>query len=95
MRLLARSSMLLALAVTPALGESVFHEPNAVLINITEEDLNLIIREAFHANGASRIEGVRDEPSRGISDLRYQAGFSDPVLTLGQDGHAQLDVDIL
>jgi len=87
--------MLFLLAVAPALGDAVFHEPNAVLVNITEEDLNLIVREAFHANGASRIEGVTDRPDRGITGLRYEAGFSEPVLTLGRDGHARLDVDIL
>jgi hypothetical protein len=86
---------LLGLAAAPAFGESAFHEPNAVLINLTEEDLNLIIRDAFHANGASRIEGARSELSRGISDFRYEAGISDPVLTLGDDGRAKLDLDIL
>jgi hypothetical protein len=88
--------VLLCLAVVPAVGsEAPFFEPNAVLINITEEDLNRIALDAFRATGASRIEGDRKQLSRGLSELHYRAGLSEPVLTLGRDGRLRLDLDIL
>jgi hypothetical protein len=88
--------VVLCLAVAPAIGsESPFFEPNAVLINITEQDLNRIALDAFRAKGASRIEGDRRQLSRGLSDLHYQAGLSEPVLTLDHDGRLRLDLDIL
>jgi hypothetical protein len=83
------------LAVAPAAGDSVYYEPNAVLIHITEEYLNRIVRDVVRTDGLSRIEGTRHELSRGISDFHYRAGFSDPVLTLGDDGRVWVDLDIL
>lgn len=96
MRPLALSTVLLCLAAAPAIGsEAPFFEPNAVLINITEEDLNRIALDAFHAKGASTIEGERQRLSRGLSELHYRAGLSEPILTLGRDGRLRLDFDIL
>jgi hypothetical protein len=88
--------VLLCLAVAPAIGsEAPFFEPNAVLINITEEDLNRIALDAFHARGASRIEGEKQRLSRGLSELHYRAGLSEPIVTLGRDGRLRLDFDIV
>ena len=96
MRPLALLTVLLCLSVAPAVGsEAPFFEPNAVLINITEEDLNRIALDAFHAKGASRIEGDRQQLSRGLSELHYRAGLSEPVLTLSRDGRLRLDLSIL
>jgi hypothetical protein len=88
--------VLAMVAIGPALaGGEPYHEPNAVIINITEDDLNRMIRDLFHANGASTIEGGKEQLSRGLSDFRYRADFSEPVLRLGEDGQAQLDLEIL
>jgi hypothetical protein len=70
------------------------HEPNAVVINLTEEDLNLLLREAFLTTGGRRIEGVREQVAGGLSDLRYEAQLSDPELTLGENGRMSLRCDI-
>ena len=67
-------------AIGPAsAGGTPYHEPNAVIINITEDDLNRMLRDLFHAAGASTIEGSKDQLSRGISDFRYRADFSEPI----------------
>jgi hypothetical protein len=96
MRSFACSTVLLCLSVAPAAGSAVpFFEPNAILVNLTEEDLNRIVRDAFHAHGASRIEGARRELSRGVSDLCYRAGLSEPVVTLHRDGLLRLELEVL
>jgi hypothetical protein len=75
-----------------------FHEPNAVILNITESDLNRIVRGLFHAADGvdgSRLEGNRTREKRGIYDFRYSAGLSEPVLELHEDGQARVDLRIL
>ena len=86
MRSIALVATLVCLPAAPALGsDAPFHEPNAVILNITQDDLNRVVRDLFHANGASTLEGTRDRPSRGIYDFRYRVGLSEPVLLLEQD----------
>lgn len=72
-----------------------FYEPNAVLVNISEADLNRIVQDLFRERVGPRIEGVRSDPSRGYYDLSYQAGFSEPVLQLGSEGRMRIDLDLL
>jgi hypothetical protein len=96
-------SELLLLAVLPVVASvdapadrtaGVFHEPNAVVINITEPDLNRIVRAGFSRDGGLRFEGTRENASKGIFDLRYEVDLSEPILTLGEDGGARLNLDI-
>jgi len=72
-----------------------FSEPSAVLLNVSEADLNRIIVDSFHANGGPRFEGGKERVSSSVADLRYHARFSDPVVRLGRDGSARLSLDIL
>ena len=72
-----------------------FNQPNAVLINISEADLNRIVRGAFRAGGGPRFEGGEEETSRGISDLEYRADVSEPELELGDDGTFRLSLEVL
>ena len=95
MRRIAASTLLFCATITSAAGAPTFHEPNAVLINITEADLNVILRDAFQARYAAGIEGTKQDASRGIDRLHYQVSFSEPVLTLGDDGRARLAVNIV
>jgi hypothetical protein len=91
---------LLLLPSVPALTRAAdtpaaFSEPAAVLVNVSERDLNRIIVDAFHANGGPRFDGGKQRVSSSVADLRYHANFSDPVIRLGKDGTARLSLDIL
>ncbi len=72
-----------------------FSEPAAVLVNVSERDLNRIIVDSFHRNGGPRFEGAKERVSSSVADLRYHALFSDPVVRLGRDGSARVSLDIL
>jgi hypothetical protein len=69
--------------------------PGAVLLNVSERDLNRIIVDSFHANGGPRFAGRKERVSSSVSGLRYNALFSDPSIRLGKDGTAKLSLDIL
>ena len=71
-----------------------YRQSNAVLINVTEQDLNVILRSLVRAKGGPELEGTRDSSSRGISDLRYRALLSEPVLMLDEAGQARMTVGI-
>ena len=86
--------MALGLAAPVVAGAPAFHEPNAVLINLTEPDLNRILKTNYRESW-SHFEGQKRRVSRGVSDLSYRAELSEPVLTLGDDGSASLDLDIV
>jgi hypothetical protein len=72
-----------------------FSESDAVLLNVSERDLNRILVDSFHANGGPRFEGGKARVNSSVSDLRYHALFSDPVVRLGTDGSAHVSLDIL
>jgi len=72
-----------------------FHEPNALVLNISEADLNRIVRDAFREHLGTRIGGTSSNPSRGVQDLRYEAVFSEPILELDTDGRLRVDFDLL
>src|SRR5262245_59130421 len=96
MRSFAARAVVLGLAVAPAVaGDPAFHEPNAVLINLTQPDLNRILQANFRESWGSRLHGQKRRVGRGVSDLSYDAELSEPLLTLGDDGSARLDLDIL
>jgi len=91
------ASLLLAWvpAITPAAEPPAsFSERAAVLLNVSERDLNRIVVDSFHANGGPRFEGQKERVSASVSGLRYHALFSDPVIRLGKDGTARLSLDI-
>jgi len=67
-----------------------FHDPNAVLVNLTEADLNSILLDAFHAAGGPSFTGTQQRVSSSMSGLHYAAEFSEPVLSLGPGGAARL-----
>src|SRR5262245_35551296 len=83
-----------ALAPTPALRAEGYAEPDAVLVNIPERDLNQLLRDAFHARGGPRLEGKRTNAGSGVQDLSYQVDVSDPVLKLSAGKQAYLSFDI-
>jgi len=82
----------LALAEEP---KPPFAASSAVLLNVSERDLNRIVVDSFHANGGPRFEGEKERVSSSVSGLRYRAKFSDPVIRLGKDGTARLSLDIV
>lgn len=93
--LLAALLLLLAAPEASAAGlAAAISEPDAVLIKLTEEHLNLFLSSAARANGWPRVAGYRKEVSRGVHDFRYEAALSGPVLTLGPGGAAQVSFDI-
>src|SRR5262245_8582873 len=71
-----------------------FSETSAVLLNVSERDLNRIVVDSFHANGGPRFEGGKERVSSSVADLRYRALLSDPVVRLGTDRTARLSLDI-
>lgn len=95
-----RSTFVLAVALlglTPAYADGSLdvHEPRAVVINITEQDLNRILGNSFRAGGGPAFEGRSAKPSRGVSGLHYRASLSEPTLALSNEGQARLSLDIL
>ena len=72
-----------------------YHEPSAVLLNISEADLNRIVRDVFREHVGSKLEGTSSDPSRGVRDLRYAASFSDPVVDFDDDGGLRIDLSLL
>lgn len=76
-------------AETPA-----FHEPSAVVVNLTEADLNHVLRELFVSAGGAHLTGESERVSKGVFGLSYEADLSVPELTLGDGGRASLDLAI-
>jgi hypothetical protein len=93
-RLLAAVALLAVGTSALVAGETVHHR-DAVLVNLTEDDLNRMLVDAFLANGGPRFEGNRERVSRSVADLHYQADLSEPVLQLGAGGLALLSFDVL
>jgi len=86
---------LLLLAFTPSPAEEPgLHEPNAVLVNLTETDLNLVLRELFASAGGPHLTGHAERVSKGMFDLSYEADLSVPELTLDPDGRVSLALAI-
>jgi len=79
----------------PARAGDNFHEPGAVIVNITERDLNRILQGTFRSSGGPRFEGTQERGSKSTSDLHYLAELSEPVLHLGEDGDSEFGLDIL
>ena len=71
-----------------------FSETSAVLLNVSERDLNRIVVDSFHANGGPRFQGGKERVSSSVADLRYHALTSDPVVRLGTDGTARFSLDV-
>jgi len=71
-----------------------FSETSAVLLNVSERDLNRIVVDSFHANGGPRFAGGRERVSSSVADLRYRALLSDPVVRIGTDGTARVSLDV-
>ncbi len=69
--------------------------PDAVVVRLTEADLNRILRGAFHASGGPVYSGQRANVSRAVHGMRYELRLSEPVLALGAGASASLRVDIL
>ncbi len=92
---LAASVLLLSGELSAFEPTQPFHVPNAVLVNISEADLNRIVRDAFRESVGPSIERVSSDLSRGIRDLRYAARFSEPVLALDTEGGMTVDLDLL
>lgn len=68
--------------------------PDAVVLNVTEPDLNRMVQGTLHSLGGPVFEGVSHNPSRGLYDLRYHVSITDPVLKLGADGEARVTFSI-
>ena len=87
------------LAIVPAFASQSadggsFHEPEAVVVNVTESDLNTILKGSVRSLGGPLFEGTSQDPSKGIFDLRYRADISEPVLRLRADGKASVAFSI-
>ncbi len=67
---------------------------DAVLVNVTERDLNRIAEGLMRALGGPVLEGTRESVSRGIHDLRYRAELSEPRVTLDEQEGASLALRI-
>jgi hypothetical protein len=71
-------------------AEHHFFDPDAILVNITESDLNLAIQNAFESADGANLEGESTSESRSVSGLRYRARFSAPAIDLLSDGAISL-----
>ena len=85
--------MLVVASLTSSAGEPaehLFYDPDAILVNITESDLNLALQNAFGSDGGPNLEGETTGVSRSVSGLRYRARFSAPAIDLLSDGAVSL-----
>jgi hypothetical protein len=71
-----------------------FRAPNAIVLKVTERDLNQILRGTLRANGGPVFEGRIHNPSKGMTDLSYRVRVSDPVLKLGGEEQASISFSI-
>jgi hypothetical protein len=95
------SAAVLSLALAPGAAAAEeppavppFHDANAVLVNLTEADVNAILLDAFHAAGGPSFAGTEEKVSSSMTGLHYAAEFREPVLSLGPDGAARLSFGI-
>ena len=93
-RILVGLLLLAAFQRLPARAGTIYREPDAVLINIPEHDLNLILHQAFRSIGGPRFEGRKAKVSRSVKNLEYHVELSEPVLELGENGKVSLDLAI-
>ena len=97
LRHVASAALLFASMVSIARGAEPaarFSETSAVLLNVSERDLNRIVVDSFHANGGPQFAGEKERVSSSVADLRYRALLSDPVVRLGTDETARVSLDI-
>jgi hypothetical protein len=71
-----------------------YYQPDAIVLNLTESDLNRVLREAVFSAAGPALRGEQPEVSDGVEGLSYYAEFSDPRIRLGKDGHASITFDI-
>ena len=64
-----------------------YHDANAIVVNLTERDLNLALQDLWHTVG-SRFEGTKKEASSVGLGLRYDGRFSTPTIDLRKGGQA-------
>lgn len=86
--------LLLPLAAIAAAPARSFDRPGALLLNVTESDLNRIVVGSFLSNGGPEFQGSKRRSSAAVSDLTYRAKLSEPLLALEEGGKASLTFDI-
>ncbi|MCP3981491.1 MAG: hypothetical protein GY716_19505 [bacterium] len=94
-RCLLAAAVLVAVCPARAAGEPRVAEADAVVVNLTRNDLNRMVGDSFAAAGVRRLQGNKARMSRGVRDVTYRAEISDPVLSLAADGRIALNVDVL
>ena len=88
------AALIFAWAALPGSAAEPYYQPDAIVLNLTEGDLNRILREAVLSATGPRLQGEQPEVSDGVQDLSYYAEFSEPRITLGDQGHASITFDI-
>lgn len=84
-----------AIAVSPlTVASGSFYDDGALLINITQADLNRVLASGFEG-GSRVVEGGAERIGKGVEGLSYRADLSAPRLTLGDNGRAWLRMQIL
>jgi hypothetical protein len=88
------TALMFASAAGAANAAGPYYQPDAIVLNLTESDLNRVLREAVFSATGPALQGEQPEVSDGVQDLRYYAEFSDPRIRLGEGGHASIAFDI-
>lgn len=71
-------------------------ERDALILRVTQSDLNAVLRDVSATHGWQRFGGKRARSSRGVHDLRYDVTLSPPQVTLdGDTGEISLGFGIL
>ena len=71
-----------------------FERPGALLLNVTESDLNHIVQGSFHLKGGPNFAGTKRRSSASVSGLTYHATLSEPIVALGDKGKLALSFDV-
>ena len=66
-----------------------FFDPNAIVVNVSEDDLNLALQDLWNEMG-SRFQGTKAEVSSTAYGLHYDGRLSMPVIDLMDGGRASI-----
>jgi hypothetical protein len=70
-----------------------YYDPNAIVINVSERDLNLALEDLWNSMG-SGFEGTKEQMSSSGRGLHYKGRFSTPVIDLREGGQASIDLTL-
>lgn len=79
---------------TSASSQPPYDEPDALIVNLPERDLNTLLGAALRAKGGPRFVGSQADAGRGLRGVHYQVDLSSLLLKLEDGGRMSLSLEI-